>query len=206
MNIIKIIVFCIAISSLTNCASSYKMIQPKSINYVSSNENSNVELQYKYELLHKKYTKKELKKGIKLVAIKIINNSNKDLIFGKDIVLTYENDSEIYLVENKQVYKLLKQSPLSYLWYLLLTPTNLFTTETNSSGIQETTSSTPIGLLLGPGLAVGNMVAADAANKKFKTELLDYNIKGTVIAKGETQYGLIGIQTNSYDSIKLKVN
>ena len=202
----KIIVLCIAISSLTNCASSYKMIQPKSINYVSSNENSNVELQYRYELLHKKYFKKELKKGIKLVAIKITNNSNKDLIFGKDIVLTYENDSEIYLVENKQVYKLLKQSPLSYLWYLLLTPTNLFTTETNSSGIEETTSSTPIGLLLGPGLAVGNMVAADAANKKFKTELLDYNIKGTVITKGETQYGLIGIQTNSYDSIKLKVN
>ena len=120
--------------------------------------------------------------------------------------MTYENDSEIYLVENKQVYKLLKQSPLSYLWYLLLTPTNLFTTETNSSGIEETTSSTHIGLLLGPGLAVGNMVAADAANKKFKTELLDYNIKGTVITKGETQYGLIGIQTNSYDSIKLKVN
>lgn len=202
----KIIVLCIAISSLTNCASSYKMIQPKSINYVSSNENSNVELQYRYELLHKKYFKKELKKGIKLVAIKITNNSNKDLIFGKDIVLTYENDSEIYLVENKQDYKLLKQSPLSYLWYLLLTPTNLFTTETNSSGIEETTSSTPIGLLLGPGLAVGNMVAADAANKKFKTELLDYNIKGTVITKGETQYGLIGIQTNSYDSIKLKVN
>ena len=132
--------------------SSYKMIQPKLINYVFSNENSNVELQYRYELLHKKYIKKELKKGIKLVAIKITNNSNKDLIFGKDIVLTYENDSEIYLVENKQVYKLLKQSPLSYLWYLLLTPTNLFTTETNSSGIEETTSSTPIGLLLGPGL------------------------------------------------------
>ena len=202
----KIIVLCIAISSLTNCASSYKMIQPKSINYVSSNENSNVELQYRYELLHKKYIKKELKKGIKLVAIKITNNSNKNLIFGKDIVLTYENDSEIYLVENKQDYNLLKQSPLSYLWYLLLTPTNLFTTETNSSGIEETTSSTPIGLLLGPGLALGNMVAADAANKKFKTELLDYNIKGTVITKGETQYGLIGIQTNSYDSIKLKVN
>lgn len=202
----KIIVLCIAISSLTNCASSYKMIQPKSINYVSSNEHSNVELQYRYELLHKKYFKKELKKGIKLVAIKITNNSNKDLIFGKDIVLTYENDSEIYLVENKQVYKLLKQSPLSYLWYLLLTPTNLFTTETNSSGIEETTSSTPIGLLLGPGLAVGNMVAADAANKKFKTKLLDYNIKGTAITKGEIQYGLIGIQTNSYDSIKLKVN
>lgn len=74
---------------------------------MSSNENSNVELQYRYELLHKKYFKKELKKGIKLVAIKITNNSNKDLIFGKDIVLTYENDSEIYLVENKQDYKLL---------------------------------------------------------------------------------------------------
>ena len=154
----------------------------------------------------KKYAKKELKKGIKLVAIKITNNSVKDLTFGKDAILTYGDGSEIYIMENERVFSKLKQSPASYLWYLLLTPMNFYTTKTNSNGFQENTSSTPIGLVVGPGLAGGNMIAAGSANKKFKTEMLDYNINGTIIKKGETKYGLIGIKSNSFDSLKLKVN
>tara|TARA_B110000259_G_C13872853_1_gene345554 strand:+ start:177 stop:773 length:597 start_codon:yes stop_codon:yes gene_type:complete len=196
----KITFLFISILTLTNCASGYKMIEPKSINYVSTNETQNVKLEYKYDLLDKKYAKKELKRGVKLVAIKITNNSNKDLMFGRDAKLTYENDSEIYVMENEKVFTTLKQSAASYLWYLLLTPMNLYTTENG-----QQTSSTPIGLVVGPGLAGGNMIAASSANKKFKTEMLDYNINGTVIKKGETKYGLIGIKTDSFDSLKLKI-
>ena len=200
MRFIKITILCIAISTLTNCASGYKMIEPKSINYVSTYETDNVTLEYKYNLLDKKYAKKEVKKGVKVVAIKITNNSEKDLMFGRDAKLTYENGSEIYVMANENVFTVLKQSPASYLWYLLLTPMNFYTTE---NGRQ--TRSTPIGLVIGPGLAGGNMIAAGAANKKFETEMLDYNINGTVIKIGETKYGLIGIQANSFDSLKLKI-
>ncbi|UII75762.1 hypothetical protein LV716_16090 [Flagellimonas sp. HMM57] len=205
MRTIKIILFSIVVSTLTNCASGYKMIEPKSINYISSNETDNVKLEYKYDLLEKKYAKKELKKGVKLVAVKITNNSERDLVFGRDVVLAYENGSEVYIMENEKVFTTIKQSPASYLFYLLLTPVNLYTTETNSNGFEETTSSTPIGLILGPALAGGNMIAAGSANTKFKTEMLDYNINGTVIPKNETKYGLIGIKSNSFDSLKLKI-
>jgi|TARA_B110000495_G_C22762036_1_gene446168 hypothetical protein len=200
MKIIKITLLFIAISTLTNCASGYKMIEPKSINYVSTNETDNVKLEYKYDLLDKKYAKKELKKGVKLVAIKITNNSEKDLMFGRDAKLTYENGTEIFVMENEKVFTSLKQSAASYLWYLLLTPLNLYTAENG-----QQTSSTPIGLVVGPGLAGGNMIAAGSANKKFKTEMLEYNINGTLIKKGETKYGLIGIKADSFDSLKLKV-
>jgi len=200
MKIIKITILFIAISTLTNCASGYKMIEPKSINYVSTNETDNVKLEYKYELLDKKYAKKELKEGVKLVAIKITNNSEKDLMFGRDAKLTYENGTEIFVMENEKVFTSLKQSVASYLWYLLLTPINLYTAENG-----QQTSSTPIGLVVGPGLAGGNMIAAGSANKKFKTEMLEYNINGTLIKKGETKYGLIGIKEDSFDSLKLKV-
>jgi hypothetical protein len=200
MKIIKITLLFIAISTLTNCASGYKMIEPKSINYVSTNETDNVKLEYKYDLLDKKYAKKELKKGVKLVAIKITNNSEKDLMFGRDAKLTYENGTEIFVMENEKVFTSLKQSAASYLWYLLLTPLNLYTAENG-----QQTSSTPIGLIVGPGLAGGNMIAASSANKKFKTEMLEYNINGTLIKKGETKYGLIGIKADSFDSLKLKV-
>ncbi len=200
MRIIKITLLLIAISTLSNCASGYKMIEPKSINYVSTNQTDNVKLEYKYDLLDKKYAKKELKKGVKLVAIKITNNSEKDLMFGRDAKLTYENGTEIFVMENEKVFTSLKQSVASYLWYLLLTPMNLYTAENG-----QQTSSTPIGLVVGPGLAGGNMIAAGSANKKFKTEMLEYNINGTLIKKGETKYGLIGIKADSFDSLKLKV-
>ena len=49
------------------------------------------------------------------------------------------------------------------------------------------------------------MIAAGSANKKFKNEMLTYNIYGTVIKKGETKYGLVGIKTSSYDALKLKI-
>lgn len=202
MRIIKIALLFVVIASLTSCASGYKMIEPEKINYVSTNVNDNVKLEYKYDLLDKKYAKKEVKKGVKLVAIKITNDSEKDIMFGRDAKLTYENGTEIYVMENTQVFKTLKQSPASYLWYLLLTPVNLYTTGSNG----EQTSSTPIGLIVGPGLAGGNMIAAGTANKKFKTEMLEYNINGTLIKKGETKYGLIGIKSDSFDSLKLKID
>ena len=205
MKIIKITLLFILILTLNNCASGYSTIEPKTINYISIDEAENVKLEYKYDLLDKKYAKKELKKGIKLVAVKITNNSNSDKTFGRDIKLTYENGNEIYVMDNEKVFTQLKQSTASYLLYLLLTPVNLYTYETNSSGYTETTSSTPIGLVLGPGIAGGNMIAAGSANTKFKTEMLAYNINGTVIKSGETKYGLIGIKTDAFDALKLRV-
>lgn len=206
MRIIKITLLFFVASTLINCASGYKVISPKSINYVSTNEIGGVKLEYKYDLLDKKYAKKELKKGVKLVAIKISNNSERDLMFGRDVKLSYENGTEIFVMENDNVFQTLKQSSASYLLYLLLTPVNLYISESTSSPYEEASSSViPIGLVLGPGLAGGNMIAASSANTKFKTEMLENIIFGTVIKKGETKYGLIGIKANSFDSLKLKV-
>jgi len=107
MKLIKITLLSIAISTLTNCASGYKLIEPKSINYVSSNETGDVKLEYKYDLLDKKYAKKEFSKGVKLVALKITNDSDKDLTFGKDAKLAYKNgnvDVKSWSPEDRKTY------------------------------------------------------------------------------------------------------
>lgn len=189
---------------LSSCASGYKTINPNTLNYRSNSIDQQVLLEYKYELLDKKYKKKELAKGVRLVAVKISNNSNKDLIFGKDVKLTYDDGSSIYVMENDQVFTSLKQNAASYLWYLLLTPLNLYTTD-NTNGFQTETSSTPIGLVIGPGLTVGNMVAVGTANKKFQNDLTTHDLYGMVIKKGQTVSGLIGIRSDDYNSIKIKV-
>jgi hypothetical protein len=201
MRIIKTTLVILSVITMSSCASGYKVIAPENIKYVSINTVDNVKLEYKYDLLVKKYNKKEVKEGVKVVAIKITNNSDKDLMFGRELTLRYADDTELYIMESDRVFKTLKQSPASYLWYLLLSPMNLYTTGNDG----QQTSSTPIGLAIGPGLAGGNMITAGSANKKFKNELLDYDINGTIIKKGETKYGLIGVIADSFDAIKLKL-
>lgn len=202
MKIIKITFLLIGILSLTSCASGYRMIQPERINYVSSKQTEDVKLEYKYNLLNKKYSKKEYKKGVQLVSVKITNNSDRDLMFGRDVKLAYTNGVEIQPMERDVVFKSLKQSEASYLWYLLLTPLQLNKIDANG----QVTSSTPIGLAVGPGIAGGNMIAAGSANKKFKTELMNYDLNGVLIKKGETKFGLVGIRTNSFNSLQLHIN
>jgi len=200
MKIFKAALLIISIIALTGCASGYKVVKPNKINYVSTNESNDVKLEYKYNLLNKKYTDKEEKKGVKLIAVKLTNNSSRDLMFGREIKLTYENGSEIFIYENEKVFNMLKQKSMYHLFYLLLTPVNL--TITNSNG---STNSVPIGLALGPVLAGGNLVKATLANKKFKNEIMEFNLNGTLIKKGETKYGLVGIKADSFDSLILKI-
>lgn len=205
MKILKIIFLSSCALLLNSCASGYKSIDPKNINYVSKNVNNDVTLEYKYDLLNNKYAKKEKNNTVKLIAIKVTNNSDMDMVFGRDIILNYENDATLYLMEKETIYRTLKQSPASYLWYLLLSPIQIYKTETNTYNNPGTTSSFPVGLIVGPGIAGGNMIVASSANKKFNTDLNDYNINGKTIKKGETVYGLVGIKSNNFDAIKIKV-
>ena len=185
---------------LSSCAANYQIINPPALKYLSSSTDKSVAMDYKYNLLVKKYAKKETKFNIKVVAVKLTNNSGRDLVFGKDIKLTYENGTEMALVENQKVFNTLKQQAGLYLLYLLLTPAKL---TVSSNGMQ--TSSTPVGYVLGPGLAGANLLIASSANDKFKEELLKYNINGTTIKNGATVYGLVGINSGDFESIKVKV-
>jgi hypothetical protein len=206
INIISLLVFALLLNS---CASGYKKINPATINYASKSMGSTILLEYKYDLLDKKYKKKETKTNVKLIAVKITNNTEKDIVLGRDFKLSYENGNEVILLETEKLFKTLKQSPASYLWYLLLSPVQLFsgTTTTSNGPITETkpANSFPIGLIAGPGLAGGNMIAASSANKHFQSELMQFDLIGKTIRKGETVYGLIGSLSNSYDSIKVIV-
>ncbi len=202
MKILKLVILLAFTIALTSCASRYKTINPKAINYISNNSDNGVSIQYKYDLLRKKYAKKEVKKGIKVISIKVTNSTENDLVFGKDIKLFYENENELVLMNKDEIFKNLKQKPATYLLYLLLTPVKLY--KTSYTGEQEVIF--PIGYVLGPGIAAANMITSSSSNNKFKTELLDYDITGTTIKKGETVYGLIGVRSDSFNAIKVKLN
>ncbi|AWG23567.1 hypothetical protein FFWV33_05210 [Flavobacterium faecale] len=190
----------------SSCASGYKKIVPETLAYNSQSTANDITLEYKYGLLDKKYFRKEKKSGLKLVALKITNKSNQDFVFDNNIRLSYDNGTICNITDNEYVFKLMKQSPASHLLYLLLSPMQLYTTKSNGYGQQVNNNSFPIGLIIGPGLTLGNLITASTANGKFKRELENYNIIGKTIKKGETIYGLVGIKSNNFDALQLKVN
>lgn len=200
----KIIFLSFIVSSilLTSCASSYNEISPNTQNYVSSDENEGVLLQYKYDVLKKKkYYKREAKKGIKVVSVKITNSTAEDLIFGKDIKLVNSQGVDLLLASNSETYDVIKQKSGLYFLYLLLG----FVSVNTFDEYGNIDNSIPVGLVIGPGVALGNFFVANSANKKFKNELTDYDLYGKTIKGGEAVYGLIGIKTDSHETIKLDV-
>jgi len=184
-----------------SCASSYKSVQPHRMNYNSKSVSNDVILEYRYDLLEKKYAKKENKKGVRLVAVKITNNSEKELTIGQDLKFAYDGGSKAYVMDTDRAFKSLKQSPATYLFYLLLAPVNLYTTKVNGSSVE--TKSFPIGLVVGPGLAIGNMAAAGSANNKLKQQLYGLNVMGMPVAPGQTVSGLVCLKSSSYNSLNL---
>lgn len=205
LKLIKSCVITLSAIAISSCASGYKNINPANVNYVSKNIDNNILFEYKHDLLEKKYRKNENKNKVKLIAVKITNNTAREIVFGHDVKLTFENGNEVIPIERDILFKRLKQSPASYLFYLLLAPVQIYETSSDSRGNYEQKAIFPIGLVAGTGLAGGNMIAASSANKKLKTELLQNDIMGRVILPGETIHGLVGLYSETYDAIKLKV-
>ena len=200
MKFIKSIILVSLITFFNSCASGYRTINPNSLHYSTKIEESGIQLEYKYNVLKKKkYSKKEIKTNIKLVAVKITNNTNRTLTFDREIKLVNSKGVYYTILSKEAVYSNLKQKTASYLWYLLLTPLQFQKTENGS------TSSTPIGIFIGPGIAGGNMLVSSSANTKFENELKFNDLNGKNIKPGQTVTGLVGIFSSGYDFIKLSV-
>ena len=127
------------------------------------------------------------------------------MIFGNNLTITNADGTKINLLENKEIFKPLKQNVASYFLYLLLSPISFSTNSSNEYGRQKTTSSTPIGLVIGPGITAINTITAASANKKFKKEIQTENLKGKTIKKGDTITGIIGIHANNYNNLKINL-
>lgn len=74
-----------------SCASSYKPINPSTMLFNNLSADGDVAFSYRYDVLNlirnKKYAKKETKKGIKVVAVSVTNNSGAPIVFGTDVRL-----------------------------------------------------------------------------------------------------------------------
>lgn len=184
------------------CAATYKNIDPPALNYSAHDLQDGISLSYKHNVLRErgnnKYAKKEDKAGVRLVAIKLTNNTDSVLRVNRDLVF-YSDSNQIFPLAPMAIKNSIKQVVPAYLPYLLLTLVNLSITNNNKTQVY------PIGLVLGPGIAGGNMAVAGSSNNKMLKELIEYDILSRDIQKGETVYGIIGIFDLGYNPISVKI-
>ena len=203
MKLSKIVFLFLAVFLISSCASPYKLINPSLVDFKVKNSTDDVSIKYKYNLLHKAYAKKEKRRGVELVAVQIINNSDKDLIFGQDLSLTNYDGSKLYIMDKENAYESLKQSQAPFLFYLLFPPIRI----DPLSGIetQYRLEYSKRSHLIGPILMLINILSVEVENKHFKEELDSSYLENQTIKMGDTLSGLIGIKSNSYDEIRIKL-
>jgi|SRR6185312_1643505 len=200
MNPSRTLACLIAVACLfSSCAMSYRPVNPPTLRYSQASDSDN--FAYKYDVLiqagNRKLAKKELKTQIRIVAVKIYNNTTQTLRYGANYTI-YAGQRVADILPIRDVTRNIQETVPTYLLYMLFTPTTLTTTNGASS------NSFPIGLILGPALTGLNVGIAASANKHFKMELQEYNILEKDITPGETAYGLIGIQSPEFDALTLK--
>ena len=204
MKNVPMLLLCILFSA---CASRFNSISPQTFSYQNSSTEKNVSLAYHHDILrergNRKYAKKGDRKNIRLVAIKITNNTSRSLVFGSDIrIMSGENEAVI--LDRKTVFRSLRQLAPFHLFYLLLTPVQLSISRTQPNGRIET-DSFPIGLVLGPGLSVFNLLKALMANGRLKEELMQYDLTNKSLMPGQTCYGIIAVRDVTYNNLTAKV-
>lgn len=159
---------------------------------------------YKYDLLDRKYARKEKKNDIRLFAVKITNETDRDLFFGKDIMLASENGMGLLVLEEEKVFGSLRQKPATHLFYLLLSPI-VVTTYTSDPYEYTRFRNLPVGFVAGAGLTGFNLIKASSANKKFKRNLETFRLNGKTIPGGESIYGLVGVRADNYDALQIRI-
>ncbi|MCJ8164537.1 hypothetical protein MKJ04_06735 [Pontibacter sp. E15-1] len=191
----------------SSCASNYKLLSPEGIYYNAQTEDNGLLFNYKYDVYalsnNKKYAKKEKRKMLQVVAVKITNNTDRILDTSQDIRY-FIGQQQVMPLAPEMVHSQIKQSVPSYLLYLLLFPVQI-TTTSQTNGMEIEQNSFPIGLILAPGLTILNMSIAGSANKQMLGDLQRYNLANRKLLPGETVYGLFGLANSGYNPIVAKL-
>jgi len=202
-------IFIALLGFLSSCASTYRSINPANIGYFETKSNDSIDYSYKYRILddagNKKYAKRQDKSVVQLVAIKITNKSNKTISYGNDFVIK-KGEYEVQPIDTKTLHSSLKQGEADYLLYLLLCIANGYkkeTTTVNGRVTSEKTEFIPIGIIVGPILAIGNLAYANSQNGKFLNELNKNDIRKATLKPGQTGNYLVGLPVVKDEPLKI---
>ena len=193
--------------SLGSCAASYTPIRPERINtYSVPMQREPVEVGSQIDALKargakKRYAKKEAKDRYHVTALRITNNTELVLTYGRDVILM-SGSTQVTPVAPAIAASDMKQGVFIYLLYLLLNPTVGSRADFNPNTRQTTTTGGTV-IPLGPFIAAGNILGASLANKNFRRNLEDNDPANRTINPGATIYGIVTLRDVEASSLHL---
>jgi hypothetical protein len=185
---------------ISACATAYRPVPPASIEMMTKGDDAGMEYAYLLDVLvysrNKKYAKKEVKTGFRIVQLQITNQSD-DIIRVRDDVKMYIGGDEVKLVDIPMLHQQLKQKSLLYLLYGLI-----WINITTCNGGTCEDSLLPVGLAI----AAFNIAFASDSNKRFERDLMYQNIIDKEIEPGQTVSGMLGFYSYSMGHLSLKLD
>jgi hypothetical protein len=190
---------------MPSCAVPYRNVKLETFNYPASVSEDGIKFSYTYDVLrasyNNRYADKEMKQWMHLVAIQITNSSDSTIRLSRDYEL-YSENIKVLPMEEREIFHRLKQNVWPYYFYLFLTFATFDFTYTTPSQIK--TTSLPLGLALGPGITLLNVLKATTANLELNKDLQAMDLWNTEIPAGERVYGLIGLEGRNFAPIHIR--
>ena len=200
--ILHILAVGVFVTLLSGCAANYRPINVSNVNYPAVEKKNGLELAFKYDVLreagNKKMAKKEGNSSKKVVAIKLTNNTDSDLVIGRDMFF-FAGQTKINPSQPQEMKMAIKQNVAGYLPYGLLTLMKLTITKDFQTSVYS------IGYVIGPLVTIFNMTTASGSNKRFEKNLKEYSLIDKTVKKGETIFGLMGVSEPGFQAITVKL-
>jgi hypothetical protein len=155
---------------------------------------------------NKMYAEKENQKNIMLVAFNITNSSGRRIDLVNDLEYYQNNTRLIKPMEPNSIYSLFQLSPGKYLADLSLIVVNAYWTELYGSGSDANLHfrMIPIGIFIGPMLALYNFATTKKSNIRFGKDLDKYS-PFISIQPGATRYVLIPFENIGERAIQIRM-
>lgn len=191
------------ITLFTSCARTYHTISPALYNFdnkKSLTENINVSYMHDVQQLNdnKPYARKERKKDIKLVAIKVENLSDTTItLTSSNFFIKTGSGRDIPIISPNEYTKKIRQYSETFILFYGLAGAGIIAEETPEGDVNTKFYYNPIPGLIG----LGNAIFAATSNSKQTKNIASNSIFNKPIQPNSSIYGLIPIQDHTYSEL-----
>ncbi len=181
---------------LVSCASVYKGETPIDSNLAESKDQIELVLDHNVTQINgnRLFSKRLSRNNYSIAKVEITNNSSEAVTVGRELQFL-SNNNPLPFANGAEVYNAIRQKAGAHFLYLLLTFMTFDKTKTVNG--ETSTSSTPIGVVVGPTTWGINFGIAQSANMRLRAEIRDQNVYHKTIQPGETLTGFATFATKN---------
>jgi hypothetical protein len=147
--------------------------------------------------------RKETKKGVQLIAVRIDNNSNHYIQLNESrFSVSTSSGRSIAILSPEQYFKATRQQPETFIFFYSIAGIGYFEEETTSYPSGNTTTRGRITYSpLPPAIGILNAIVAGSANSRERANLENNQIFERPIPPNTSLYGLLAISNHQYSEL-----